>query len=838
MDYNISAETVRLLQHIRKIAKARGEHDVSPLTLLLGILENEEVKAVFAAMGKKQPDLTEMETEMNSISTASPARDGETPIDEDGKLPEFDEECARIIKLSVLESRLQNNQYNSSLTLLLSILHDRENEAKAKLESWGITYNSILQQVLQAPKNDFSFPEEEEGSYTPDRKSESVGSQSAASAKTETSDTPVLDNFGTDLTFLAIKGGLDPVVGRDKEITRIVQILCRRKKNNPIIIGKPGVGKSAIVEGLADRIAHRKVPHLLLDKRIIALDMASVVAGTQYRGQFEERLRRLIQELKAHPNIILFIDEIHTIIGAGSAPGSLDAANILKPALARGEVQCIGATTVSEFKKTIEKDGALERRFQKVLLEPTGKEETETILENLKGHYEKHHNVTYSPEALKACVDLTSRYITDRELPDKAIDAMDEAGASMHLQQGGYPKEAVEKEKLIAELRKQKLEAAQNQNYEKAANLRDEIAQVSSELEKVTEKWQNEQQLRPTLVDEEAVAQVVSMMSGVPVTRVAANEATRLRGMREALSSHVIAQENAVDRVVRAITRSRLGLKGTDRPIGTFLFVGPTGVGKTHLVKCLAEWVFGSKDALVRIDMSEYGEKYSVSRLLGAPPGYVGYDEGGQLTEQVRRHPYSVILLDEIEKAHPDVFNTLLQVMDEGRLTDGNGTTVDFRNTIIILTSNSGTRQLREFGGGVGFERASNGGINGSTAEAIILKALKKQFAPEFLNRLDEIVMFNPLTKKDALKIEELELSDLLQRLSQKGYKLSVSDEAKSFVVDHGFDDQYGARSLKRAIQGLLEDPLCDLIMEEPSCRSFLADLHDGKIVIKSQPEH
>ena len=543
-------------------------------------------------------------------------------------------------------------------------------------------------------------------------------------------------------------------------------------------------------------------------------------------------MRRLIKELKSHPEVVLFIDEIHTIIGAGSAPGSLDAANILKPALARGEVQCIGATTTSEFKKTIEKDGALDRRFQKILLEPTTQEESLVILHNIKERYEKHHVVSYTDEALKACVDLTSRYITDRALPDKAIDAMDEAGARMHLAGSDTPKFVVEKEHEIEKLREQKLQAAKEQNYELAANLRDEVQKLTRELEKQTEEWQKSQKEHPLQVDETVVAEVVSMMSGVPVTRVSANESTRLHGMRGALNHRVISQDKAVERLTRAITRSRIGLKGTDRPIGTFLFVGPTGVGKTHLVKCLAEWMFGSKDALIRVDMSEYGEKYSVSRLVGAPPGYVGYEEGGQLTERVRRHPYSVILLDEIEKAHPDVFNTLLQVMDEGRMTDGNGVTVDFRNTIIILTSNSGTRQLREFGRGLGFNRSTDD-ITGEAAEDIILKTLRKQFAPEFLNRLDDIIMFNPLNKQSALQIAELELTDLSQRMQQNGYTLHVTDEVKHFLCDKGFDAQYGARSLKRSIQHHLEDALCDFMMEHSDQTDFTAKLTDGKVIIK-----
>ena len=836
MSYEIPAGTTPIINRSKLIAQQYNLLHVNSLCLLLSILESEYIVALLKKIGVSKKSLM---SSINSIlNTEISANDqSKFEMDTDSESIALDEDCTRIIKLLTLEDKLAQGKKSAAELLLLALLHDRSNEAKKVLTENGVTYEKIQESAPDSNKvkNDFNFPNEDDLPYPNDDFSQ--GSKAPRqttekrSAKSDT-DTPIIDNFGTDFTDIAAKGGLDPVVGRDKEIQRIVQILCRRKKNNPIIIGEPGVGKSAIVEGLADRIAHHRVPHLLQNKRIVALDMASIVAGTQYRGQFEERLRRLIKELKSHPEVVLFIDEIHTIIGAGSAPGSLDAANILKPALARGEVQCIGATTTSEFKKTIEKDGALDRRFQKILLEPTTQEESLVILHNIKERYEKHHVVSYTDEALKACVDLPSRYITDRALPDKAIDAMDEAGARMHLAGSDTPKFVVEKEHEIEKLREQKLQAAKEQNYELAANLRDEVQKLTRELEKQTEEWQKSQKEHPLQVDETVVAEVVSMMSGVPVTRVSANESTRLHGMREALNHRVIAQDKAVERLTRAITRSRIGLKGTDRPIGTFLFVGPTGVGKTHLVKCLAEWMFGSKDALIRVDMSEYGEKYSVSRLVGAPPGYVGYEEGGQLTERVRRHPYSVILLDEIEKAHPDVFNTLLQVMDEGRMTDGNGVTVDFRNTIIILTSNSGTRQLREFGRGLGFNRSTDD-ITGEAAEDIILKTLRKQFAPEFLNRLDDIIMFNPLNKQSALQIAELELTDLSQRMQQNGYTLHVTDEVKHFLVDKGFDAQYGARSLKRSIQHHLEDALCDFMMEHSDQTDFTAELTDGKVIIK-----
>lgn len=837
MNYEIPAGTAQLINKSKEIAQEYVLLRITPLCLLLSILDNEYVVQLLNKINIKVDSLIdEVKSQINvqNSKTNEGAKDDELM----SSVPStFDTDSTRILHLLTLEDKLAQGKKSGAEIILLSILHDRQNEAKSLLLDRGVSYEKIqsANSTAASPSDDFSFPNEDDMPYPNDDFSKGdETSQQTAERKTPKSnnDTPIVDNFGTDLTAVAAKGGLDPVVGREEEIQRVVQILCRRKKNNPIIIGDPGVGKSAIVEGLADRIAHHHVPHLLQNKRIVALDMASIVAGTQYRGQFEERLRRLIKELKSHPEIVLFIDEIHTIIGAGSAPGSLDAANILKPALARGEVQCIGATTTGEFKKTIEKDGALDRRFQKVSLEPTSPEETLCILHNIKERYEKHHVVNYTEEALKACVDLTNRYITDRALPDKAIDALDEAGARMHLVGTNTPKSIEAKEKEIEQLRQQKLQAAQNQNYELAANLRDQVQTLTTELEQMTKQWQDEQQCHPTLVDDAVVAEVVSMMSGVPVTRVAANESERLKGMRSELNKRVIAQEKAVERLTRAITRSRIGLKGIDRPIGTFLFVGPTGVGKTHLVKTLAEWMFGSKDALIRVDMSEYGEKYSVSRLVGAPPGYVGYEEGGQLTERVRRHPYSVILLDEIEKAHPDVFNTLLQVMDEGRLTDGNGVTVDFRNTIIILTSNSGTRQLREFGGGLGFERVS-GELTSEVAESIILKTLRKQFAPEFLNRIDDIIMFNPLTKQSALKIAELELSDLCKRMQHNGFALNVADDAKQFLVDKGFDAQYGARSLKRAIQHYLEDALCDFIMEHDQQKSFTATIVDNHIVIE-----
>ena len=646
-------------------------------------------------------------------------------------------------------------------------------------------------------------------------------------------DTPVINTYGVDITKRAEEGLLDPVVGRETEIMRIAQILCRRKKNNPVLIGEPGVGKSAVVEGLATRIVQRAVPHTLMDKHIISLDMSALVAGTQYRGQFEERLRRLIQELREHKEFILFVDEIHTIVGAGGAPGSLDAANMLKPALARGEVQCIGATTQDEYRKSIEKDGALERRFQKILVEPTSPAETLEILYKVVARYEEHHSVKYQPEAIEACVRLTTQYITNRALPDKALDALDEAGSRKRLTHVSVPTDVKELEAEIAMLKGHKAEAAKKQDYELAARLRDSVAQLQEQLDKRNREWINTLKHNCPEVTEEDVANVVSMMSGVPVTRVAQSENERLRGMAAALKSKVIAQDKAIDQLTRAITRNRVGLGGGDRPIGTFMFVGSTGVGKTHLVRTLAEWMFGSADALIRVDMSEYGEKHTTSRLVGAPPGYVGYDEGGQLTEKVRRHPYSVILLDEIEKAHPDVFNTLLQVMDEGRMTDGNGTTVDFRNTVIIMTSNSGSRQISEFGAGIGFGTSADSA--NAQAESIVRKALSRQFAPEFLGRLDDIIMFHTLDEKDALEIVRLEVDKLAARLQEnRQIDIHLTDAVYDFLVKKGFEPKSGARSVKRAIREHLEDALCDMLLDNPERKGRVVfDMKDGKLEIQ-----
>ena len=689
--------------------------------------------------------------------------------------------------------------------------------------------------LSSTPLGNFDFDEEEPGAPRGENEQSSSSAEKTTTRIAEKSQTPIIDKFCTDLTSLAEQGALDPVVGRQTEMLRVMQILCRRKKNNPVLIGDPGVGKTAVVEGIAQLIATKNVPVPLENKRIVTLNMATLVAGTQFRGQFEERVRKLMEEVKKHKEIIVFIDEIHTIIGAGSAPGSLDAANMLKPALARGEMQCIGATSTAEYKKSIEKDAALERRFQKILLSPASQEETLAILKQLRSRYEQHHNTTYTDEALQACVSLTARYINGRVLPDKAIDAMDEAGAKARIRFREMPSEFTDIQNEISKLTEEKLQAAKSQDYERAAQLRDVIQQRSAQLQEMRMQWEEQQKKSPVRVDENDVAETVSMMSGVPVTKVRESDTERLKNMGAVLRERIVGQDDAVEQVSRALVRNRLGLSGGDRPIGTFLFVGPTGVGKTYLVKCLAEQLFGSKDALIRVDMSEYGEKFSVSRLVGAPPGYVGYEEGGQLTDRVRRQPYSVVLLDEIEKAHPDVFNTLLQVMDEGRLTDGNGVTADFRNTLVVMTSNSGTRQLREVGAGMGFDR-NRDEIAPEKARSVIMNALKKQFAPEFLNRLDDIIVFNPLNKENASQITDLELKELLDRVKKMGYALKITDNAKQFILSKGFDAQYGARSLKRAVRQYVEDPLCDFLLEGDAQNNdkLVLDLNDEKMTVKA----
>ena len=838
MTQNLSPQIARVLALGKAEARRTHQEEVGAVTLLLGMLKDREGAALkvieqFGISTEQLRNTLEAQIEPSSNEGTTAVEDTEVARDVD-----------RILRLAQLEARLQRENNATDVHLFLAMLRDKTNDGCKVLASFNLNYDSAMKFIAKDNRNvagrapiASNMPEGDEAVPAGgDPRQSGRRGNDATTEKASGKDTPILDNYGVDLTKVAAEGMLDPIVGRHDEIERMAQILTRRKKNNPILIGEPGVGKSALVEGLAQLIVKNKVPHLLSGKRLVSLDMASIVAGTQYRGQFEDRLRKLIEELKAHREVVLFIDEIHTIIGAGSAPGSLDAANILKPALARGEVQCIGATTINEFRKSIEKDGALDRRFQKIQLEPTTAEDTLQILNNIKERYEDHHNVTYTSEAIEACVALTERYISDRALPDKAIDALDEAGSRVHLLNVRVPEPIAVKELEVQNLRKEKEEAAARQEYEQAAGLRDRVLQCEAELKTLQEEWQRELREHRIIVDEDAIAGVVSMMSGVPAERMKESETVRLKGMKQALSEKVIAQDRAIKRLTRAITRNRLGLKDPNRPIGTFMFVGPTGVGKTHLVKTLAEFMFGCKDALVRIDMSEYGEKFSTSRLVGAPPGYVGYEEGGQLTEKVRRHPYSIVLLDEIEKAHPDVFNMLLQVMDEGRMTDGNGTTVDFRNTILIMTSNSGSRQVKEFGAGVGFS-ASIDGVTAEAAEHIVRKALQRQFAPEFLNRLDEIVMFDPLTREGVEQIADLEIRALAQRLQTTGRQISFSPEATRFVAQKGFDPQYGARSLRRTLQEYVEDPLCDLLLEGENGKSIRVELDSASDRLKVTAE-
>ena len=798
--------------------RLQNDH-IEPEHLLLGILRDGECKAA-EILKSFYLDLkgikNELETQLREKSI----------LENYSQDISFSEEASKILTLSKLEARLMNDEKVDTPHILLAIMRDNQNNAYKILEKNDVTYEKIIDRLKQeeAPFDglDFNDDEEEEGigrRGNADKNNDGFGS-SANRQTTQTEQkqadggTPYLDNYGIDLTKAAEGGKLDPVVGREKEIERIAQILSRRKKNNPILIGEPGVGKSAIAEGLALRIVEKRVSRALFGKRIISLDMTAVVAGTKYRGQFEERIRAILTEVKKHPDVILFIDEIHTIVGAGSAAGSMDAANMLKPALARGEIQCIGATTLDEYRKNIEKDGALERRFQKVLVEPTSPEETLQILRNIKDKYEEHHNVTYTDEALEACVRLTDRYVTDRYFPDKAIDAMDEAGSRIHLTHISVPQEIEEQEQLIEEAQQHKNEAIRLQNFELAASFRDRENQYTEQLERLKNEWKEKLKDNRETVDAPQIEEVVSMISGVPVQRMAQAEGVRLKGMKQALLSKVIGQDKAVETLVRSIQRSRVGLKDPNKPIGTFLFLGPTGVGKTHLAKELAKNMFGTTDAIIRIDMSEYMEKFTVSRLVGAPPGYVGYEEGGQLTEKVRRHPYSIVLLDEIEKAHSDVFNMLLQVMDEGRLTDSLGRTVDFKNTIIIMTSNIGTRQLKEFGKGIGFT-AQTGENEKEHANSVIRKALNKSFAPEFINRLDEIVTFDQLDIASLEKIIDIELAGLYKRIEGCGYHLLLDQEAKRFVAEKGYDVQFGARPLKRSIQNHLEDGLAELIINE-----------------------
>ena len=784
---------------------------IGPEHLLLGLIREGEGKAI-EILFNLQINLQDIKNQLEAIVKNNAEND--TTYDENIS---FNEKASKVLKLCILEAKLLRNIAADSEHILLAIMKVKDNAAFHVLESNGVTYEKIKLTLQPDTHAGLGFSEDEDEDedirQSPSgNKSNAAQQQARPAQKKPANDTPVLDNFGTDMTKAAEEGKLDPVVGRVKEIERLAQILSRRKKNNPILIGEPGVGKSAIVEGLALRIVEKKVSRILFDKRVIALDMTAVVAGTKYRGQFEERIRSILNELKKNPNIILFIDEIHTIVGAGSAAGSMDAANMLKPALARGEIQCIGATTLDEYRQNIEKDGALERRFQKVIVEPTTAEETLQILKNIKDKYEDHHNVNYTDAALEACVKLTNRYITDRNFPDKAIDALDEAGSRVHLTNITAPKEIEEQEKLIDEMKSLKNEAVRLQNFELAASYRDKEKEYTNQLDTLKEEWEKSLKENRETVDDEQIAEVVSMMSGVPVQRMAQAEGMKLLGMKDDLLSKVIGQDKAIATLVKAIQRSRVGLKDPNKTIGTFMFLGPTGVGKTHLAKELAKLMFGSADALIRIDMSEYMEKFTVSRLVGAPPGYVGYEEGGQLTEKVRRKPYSIVLLDEIEKAHPDVFNILLQVMDEGRLTDSYGRTVDFKNTIVIMTSNIGTRQLKEFGKGIGFA-AQVRTDDKEYSRNVITKALNKSFAPEFINRLDEIITFDQLDMDALTRIIDIELKGLYSRVENIGYKLVIDEDAKKFVATKGYDVQFGARPLKRAIQNNLEDGISELIL-------------------------
>ncbi len=823
MTSQFSPKVSQILAFSREEAARLASRSVGPEHLLLGILRDKTgpVHELFVKSDINfQSIKDELEQKVREEDIAQPLRTHELVLNE---------KASNILKLAVLEARIQSRQMVDEQHLLLAILHDQVNNgAKELLEFNNMNYEDALtyfQQAANIPNDGISMPDKDEDdedgmlSINGDNSQKARQQGTTTSVHRPTGKTPVLDNFGTDLTKAASEGKLDPVVGREREIQRVTEILCRRKKNNPVLIGEPGVGKSAIVEGLAQLIcAHRTSP-VLFNKRIINLDMAAIVAGTKYRGQFEERIRALIKEIEQNPDVIIFIDEIHTLVGAGSTPGSMDAANMLKPALARGTIQCIGATTLDEYRNSIEKDGALERRFQKVMVEPTTADETVAILRNIKDRYEHHHHVEYSDDAILACVKLTDRYVTDRAFPDKAIDALDEVGARVHLQHAQMPPEISEKEKEISYVKEKKQAAVRNQNFELAASYRDKQVELENELKELQDKWTNNEIGSRDIITDKDVADVVSTITGVPVQRIAEAEGTRLKNMGEELKSAIIAQDKAIEKMVKAIQRNRVGLKEANHPIGAFMFLGPTGVGKTYLAKKLAECMFGSSDALIRIDMSEYSESFNTSRLVGAPPGYVGYEEGGQLTEKVRRHPYSIVLLDEIEKAHGNVFNMLLQVLDEGRLTDGNGRLIDFRNTVIIMTSNAGTRQLKEFGRGVGFTAGGSMGLSLNEndkeyARSIIQKSLSKQFSPEFLNRLDEIITFDQLDLNAIKKIIDLELNGLNKRVEELGYKLDITDKAKEFVAMKGYDVQFGARPLKRAIQNYIEDGVCELLLD------------------------
>jgi ATP-dependent Clp protease ATP-binding subunit ClpC len=818
MDNNFSQRVRDIMAYSREEAGRLQNNYIGPEHLMLGILRDGDGVAIQV--------LQDFDIDLHVLKDYidSHVRSIQEPYDGTSELV-INKNTEKALKMSILEARLTKSTETDTEHILLALLKEKNTLIYDILKQFQLDYSSAflyIKSILEnrtdegldntdSPVSGANFTDDDDDDMN-EKSFNPGGGQGTSQTKNNASDTPVLDNFGTDITRAALENRLDPVVGREKEIERIAQILSRRKKNNPVLIGDPGVGKSAIVDGLALRITQKKVSRALFDKRVIALDMASIVAGTKYRGQFEERIKAILNELSKNPNIILFIDEIHTIVGAGGAAGSLDAANMLKPALARGEIQCIGATTLDEYRKNIEKDGALERRFQKVIVDPTTPEETLQILRNIKERYEEHHNVRYTDEALKACVKLTERYVSDRTFPDKAIDALDEAGARVHISNIVIPETIVRLEDELKEVEQQKTDAVKAQKYELAASFRDKQRQLLLALEAEEERWQKEIKEKPEIVDEDKIAEVVAMISNVPVQRIAQAEGQRLLQMKDLLRSKVIGQDEAVDKVVRAIQRNRVGLKDPNKPIGTFMFLGPTGVGKTHLAKKLAQFLFDSPENLIRIDMSEYMEKFNVSRLVGAPPGYVGYEEGGQLTEKVRRRPYSVVLLDEVEKAHPDVFNILLQIMDEGHVTDSLGRKIDFRNTILIMTSNIGTRQLKDFGRGVGFK--TNSDVSDvEYSRSVIQKALNKAFAPEFLNRVDDIVMFDQLSKESIYKIIDLELEGLYKRIGDLGFKINLTEPAKEFIANKGYDVQFGARPLKRAIQKYIEDELAEKII-------------------------
>lgn len=822
MEAKFSQRVKDVISYSREEALRLGNEFIGVEHLLLGIIRDGDGSAI-KLLNEFHLDLKQIRTEIEQ-SLKKSVKSSAVPL---ANIP-LVKQAEKVLKMTYLEAKLYKSPMIGTEHLLLSILKDEDSFACRVLNKYGVIYDNVkdeLEAMIEentTPRAEFPGGQEEEGAE------QFAAQRKPADPKSKT---PVLDNFGRDLTKMAESGKLDPIVGREKEIERVSQILSRRKKNNPILIGEPGVGKSAIAEGLALRIVQRKVSRVLFNKRIVSLDLASLVAGTKYRGQFEERMKAVMQELEKNPDVILFIDEIHTIIGAGGASGSLDASNMFKPALARGELQAIGATTLDEYRQYIEKDGALERRFQKVIIEPTTIDETVQILNNIKERYEEHHSVTYTPEAINACVRLTERYITDRHLPDKAIDALDEVGSRVHLKNINVPKEILDVEAQIEGLKDQKNEVIKSQQYEKAAELRDNERKLQDQLEVAKKKWEEDSKNNRVVVTEEHVAEVVSMMCGIPLTRVSQSETGKLVNMAEELRNLVIGQDEAVSKVVKAIQRNRAGLKDPNKPIGSFFFLGPTGVGKTQLAKVLAKYLFDSDDSLIRIDMSEYMEKFSISRLVGAPPGYVGYEEGGQLTEKVRRKPYSIILLDEIEKAHPDVFNLLLQVLDDGHMTDGLGRKIDFKNTILIMTSNIGARQLADFGTGVGFGTKAKEESRDDNAKTVIQNALRKAFSPEFLNRIDDMILFKSLDRDSIHKIIDLELAKLYGRINDLGYRIEMTEKAKDFIVDKGYDEKYGARPLKRAIQKYIEDPLAEEIIKASLQEGDLIkiDIEDGK---------